>query len=320
MKMCQVPLIFHPVYKDYIWGGHRISEVYARRNTPAICAESWEVSAHPEGTSVVAQGRFAGRRLDDLAAEFGVRLMGTRVTDGSRFPLLFKLIDARDQLSVQVHPNTANAALTAGDPKTEMWYVLDRTVGARLYAGLRTGVTPETLRGALTAGTADQCLVELAVSPGEALFIPGGLVHAIGSGCLIYEVQQSSNTTYRLYDWNRVGTDGKPRPLHIEESFKTIDWTLCPPKMVTGQSLGIWTEMIACPFFTLRKLALSGTLHVPVDGTSFHVLFVEKGPVRLVSGGVDVTLDTGMSVLIPADAEQFELQSDAEACLLVTTL
>jgi mannose-6-phosphate isomerase len=218
------PLTFNPVYKDYIWGGDRLSRQFHRDGTPTPCAESWEISAHPDGASIVAQGKYAGRSLPDLASEFGVALMGTKTPDPTRFPLLFKLIDARDKLSVQVHPNNANAALTHGEPKTEMWCVLDRVQGSSLYAGLCEGTTPELLRAALADGTADKCLTEMKVNPGDAIFIPGGLVHAIGDGCLIYEVQQNSNTTYRLYDWNRVGADGTPRPLHIEESFKTIEW------------------------------------------------------------------------------------------------
>ena len=319
------PLVFAPVYKDYLWGGTRIPAAYGRPGAPAVCAESWEISAHPDGASVVRSGAFANERLDGLAARFGTALTGTRAPDPRRFPLLFKLIDARDRLSVQVHPNNGNAALTGGEPKTEMWVVLDRTPGASLFAGLAEGVSPDSLRAALAAGTAEGCLVRLPVERGQALFIPGGLVHAIGAGCLVYEVQQNSNTTYRLYDWNRTGADGKPRALHIEESFKTIDWSLRPPRMQAPASRGacgqnVWSDVVACDFFTLRKLDLGEPLAVPLDGSSFYALFVEKGSVSVSAGGETIHLACGASALIPAAAAAFTLAPEAPSTLLITTL
>jgi mannose-6-phosphate isomerase len=325
MNAPQTPLVFRPVYKEYIWGGDRIPTVFGRTGTPRVCAESWEISAHPDGASVVASGPFAGQTLGELAATFGAALTGIQAPDPKRFPLLFKLIDARDRLSVQVHPNNANAALTRGEPKTEMWFVLGCTPGASLYAGLAEGVTQDALRAALVAGTAESQLVRLPVEPGEALFIPGGLVHAIGSGCLIYEVQQNSNTTYRLFDWNRVGTDGKPRALHLDESFKSIDWSLRPPAMRRPVRLGAfgrntWSDVVACSFFNLRKLDLAETETVPTNGASFHALFIEKGKATVAAGGESVALATGDSCLIPAAASGFSLAPDGKASVLITTL
>lgn len=325
MNAIQKPLVLKPVYKDYIWGGSRISAAYGRAGAPGVCAESWEISAHPDGESVVVSGPFAGRRLASLVAEFGAGMLGTRAPDATRFPLLFKLIDARDRLSVQVHPNNANAALTGGEPKTEMWVVLDRTPGASLYAGLAEGVTTASLRAALADGSAASQLVRLPVEPGQALFIPGGLVHAIGAGCLIYEVQQNSNTTYRLFDWGRTGADGKPRQLHIEESFKTIDWALRPPHMATPAAsvrngTNTWADVVSCGFFTLRRLDLAEPQWVTVDTTSFHALFVAAGQVTVSAGGESVTLATGSSALIPAAASGYTLTPHAASTVLVTTL
>jgi len=325
MNALQTPLVFTPVYKDYIWGGSRIPAAYGRVGAPAVCAESWEISAHPDGESVVASGPLAGRELAGLVTEFGPALLGTRVADASRFPLLFKLIDARDRLSVQVHPNNANAALTGGEPKTEMWVVLERTPGASLYAGLSEGVTPQTLHAALAAGTAETQLVRLAVEPGQALFIPGGLVHAIGAGCLIYEVQQNSNTTYRLFDWGRTGADGKPRQLHLDESFKTIDWSLCPPQMRSPVASGNdgsnrWSDLVSCDFFTMRKLDLSAPQLMESDRTTFHALFVTDGKVTVTVGKESVMLGAGASALIPAAAAGYTLIPDSPSTVLVTTL
>jgi len=325
MNAIRIPLAFKPVYKDYIWGGCRIPALYGRTGAPAVCAESWEISAHPDGESVVAAGPFAGRGLAGLAAEFGPALTGTRAPDPARFPLLFKLIDARDRLSVQVHPNNGNAALTGGEPKTEMWVVLNRAPGASLYAGLAAGATPASLRAALADGSAAAQLARLAVEPGQALFIPGGLVHAIGAGCLIYEVQQNSNTTYRLFDWGRAGTDGKPRKLHIEESFRTIDWSLPPPQMVTPaesrrDGANRWSDVVSCDFFTLRKLDLRAPQTSATDGTSFHALFVAAGRATVTAGGTSVALAAGSSALVPADAQGYTLTPEASATLFITTL
>ena len=320
------PLTFKPVYKDYIWGGDRLATHFHRTGTPIPCAESWEISAHPDGPSIVANGQYAGRSLPELATEFGVALMGTQAPDPTRFPLLFKVIDANDKLSVQVHPNNSNAALTHGEPKTEMWYVLDRVQGSRLYTGLREGVTPEVLRAALLDGTADTCLTEVSIIPGDVIFIPGGLVHAIGDGCLIYEVQQNSNTTYRLFDWNRVGADGKPRPLHIEESFKTIEWDNVQMRECANAGVRECANarihgcqsLVSCTFFHVGKLVLEGSTSSDQDGTTFTALFVENGNVCVEAGGETVQLTKGMSCLIPAAAPSFTLIG--KTSLLITTL
>jgi len=312
------PLTFKPVYKDYIWGGNRLTTHFHRTGTPIPCAESWEISAHPDGPNIVTNGQYAGRSLPELASEFGAALMGTQAPDPTRFPLLFKVIDANDKLSVQVHPNNSNAALTQGEPKTEMWYVLDRVQGSRLYAGLREEVTPEVLRSALLDGTADRCLTEVSINPGDAIFIPGGLVHAIGEGCLIYEVQQNSNTTYRLFDWNRTGPDGKSRPLHIEESFKTIEWENERMRECANARMSGYQSLVSCTFFQVGKLALAGKNTIPQDGTTFTALFVESGSTTVEAGGEKVLLAEGTSCLIPAAAKTFTLKGNAS--LLITTL
>ncbi|MDD4017626.1 MAG: class I mannose-6-phosphate isomerase [Kiritimatiellae bacterium] len=324
MNALRTTLVFTPVYKDYLWGGHRIPETYGRVGAPSVCAESWEISAHAGGMSVVADGFFAGRRLDDLAATFGAALTGTLTPVPGRFPLLFKLIDAHDRLSVQVHPNSASAASTRGEPKTEMWYVLGHAPGATLFAGFTKGVTPDSLRAALANQAVEPQLARLPVETGQALFIPGGLVHAIGEGCLIYEVQQNSNTTYRLFDWGRAGSDGKPRPLHIGEAFKTIDWSLPSPHMVTpsesGRDSGArWSAVVSCPFFTLRKLDLAAPHKVAMDGTTFHALFVSAGRVNVATDGGSVALNAGSSALIPASADEYTLTPETPATLLITT-
>lgn len=323
-----MPLKFEPVYKEYLWGGERIARNYRRQGVPAVCAESWEVSAHRDGESLVATGPHSGRSLAELTREYGSALLGRAAADSTAFPLLCKIIDARDLLSVQVHPNSSNAKLTGGAPKTEAWVVLAATDEAQLYAGFKPGVTPATLRRAVAEGSVAECLNALPVKAGEALFVPGGLVHAIGRGCLIYEVQQSSNTTWRLFDWNRRDARGRARELHIEESFKSIDWGLAAPTLrggVTAATHAIdgapqWRSLAQCEHFTVRGLDFTGTVVQRLDGTTCHILFVAQGEVSLESGAEQVHLRAGDSLMIPAAVSTYRLSAAAPASLIVTTL
>ncbi len=326
MNFVREPLVFEPVYKDYPWGGRSIAKVYNRLGTPEVCAESWEIAARPDGDSIVKNGRFAGRSLTTLAAKFGSSLTGTCAPDPYRFPLLFKLIDARERLSVQVHPDEPSARLTGGEPKTEVWMILDSLPGACLYAGLRRdGCDSDKLRQALSDGTADQLLMRLEATPGQALFIPGGLIHAIGAGCLIYEIQQNSNTTYRLFDWNRTGPDGKTRTLHIEEAMRSINWSLSAPKLTPPvieheASNNRWSSVSRCAFFSIRLLEASAPERVKMDGASFHALFTADGSLDLSANGETVRLTKGTSALIPADAGEYTVTPQKTAELLLTTL
>jgi mannose-6-phosphate isomerase len=326
MNESYYPLLFVPVYKEYFWGGQRIATRYQRASVPPVCAESWEISAHADGLSLVANGPWAGRSLAALAEQCGAACTGTQAPQPHRFPLLFKLIDARENLSVQVHPNDGNAAQVGGEPKTEAWFVADCEPGARLYSGLKPGLTAATFHDALDQGTIPAQLCQQAVHPGDTLFIPGGLVHAIGAGCLIYEVQQSSNTTYRLYDWDRCDATGHPRPLHIQQGFRVITPTLdqpclhpAPPPATPGGNH--WHTLLRCPYFHLQQLQLATAQPVAMDGTSFHVLFLLAGAATVTAGGVTVALPSGASCLLPAAAGGYDLRPSGPATtLLITTL
>lgn len=326
MQKAFYPLLFAPVYKDYIWGGQRIATRYGRPGTPPVCAEAWAISAHADGMSLVSNGPFAGQPLAKLAAQFGAALTGTLARRPDRFPLLFKLIDARENLSVQVHPGDDNAGLVGGEAKNEAWYVLDRTPGSLLYVGLKPGTTPASFRTAMSKGTAPQQLFQLAVEPGEALFIPGGMVHAIGAGCLIYEVQQTSNTTYRLFDWGRFDASGQPRPVHIQQAFQVIDPALPEPHMIRPSPpihdyRNHWNTLLGCKYFHLRRLDLRCPEQIALDGSTFYALFVLEGEAALSAGGVVVPLPTGTSCLVPAAVQSCNLHpAGAPATVLVTTL
>lgn len=216
-------------------------------------SERWEVSVHPAGPGRIAGGEYDGRLLTEVLADF---------------PLLVKVIDAKTRLSVQVHPNERTRRLTGGDPKTEMWCMLEDGV---IYAGLKPGTRPADIASAVQSGKFEELLVRHEAKKGEAFFIPGGLVHAIGDGALIYEVQQSSDTTFRLYDWNRVGVDGKPRELHVEKSLTAIDYDLPVP---------VPQRDVHCSFFDFRQLEVKGELKIPAVPKA-SVVFAAEGAVSV---------------------------------------
>lgn len=221
-------------------------------------SESWEISVHPSGMGTVAGGEYDGKPLDGIV---------------SGFPLLIKIIDAKTRLSVQVHPNETTCKVTLGDPKTEMWVMLEDGV---IYAGLKPGTSPADIAAAVESGKFEELLVRHEAKKGDAFFIPGGLVHAIGDGALIYEVQQSSDTTFRLYDWNRVGADGRPRELHIEKSLAAIDYSLPVP---------VRTRDVKCPFFDFRQIDVDGEISLGTnDGAT--VVFAAEGELKVNGTGL----------------------------------
>jgi mannose-6-phosphate isomerase len=296
------PLRFNPVYKDYLWGGNRIPKVFNRDVPEGICAESWEISTHPDGATPIANGPLAGRTLSDLLPEQLTELLGTHVR-GDDFPLLIKLIDARDKLSVQVHPNDGNAAAVDGDPKTEMWYFLEGDAGAQIYCGLKPGIGKEEFLQAMDDKTFADILQTIPAVNGEAVFVPGGRVHAIGEGCLILEIQQNSNTTYRLYDWDRTDAAGNSRELHIDKALQVIDWENNgdPRCEVRG------TTIESCEYFQLDRHELTEETAFPNLGKSFHALFVAKGSgIIRWANGEDILSD-GQSWLVPAGLGDYQI-------------
>ena len=218
------PLMFHPRFKERVWGGRRLETLYGKTLPPDVpIGESWEIADRPGDESVIANGPLAGRTLRDLMIERAPDVLGDAApaADG-RFPLLCKILDARQKLSLQVHP--PDRARHLGDPKTEMWYIADAGPGAELFVGLKRGVTRATFEGALGSGRVADCFHRVDVTSGDVMFLPSGRVHAIGAGLVIYEIQQNSDTTFRVYDWDRVGLDGKPRELHVPQSLESIDF------------------------------------------------------------------------------------------------
>lgn len=288
-----------PLYMERVWGGRGLESRYGRPLPDAATpyGESWEVVDRPEEQSVVSGGRFKGRTLHDLWTQHHDEVFGAGAPVADRFPLLIKILDARDTLSLQVHPPASVAADLGGEPKTEMWVIAGAEPGACLYAGVNPGVTRETFAAALAEGTVASLVPQLAVREGDFIFIPSGRLHAIGAGLVIFEIQQNSDTTYRVFDWNRMGLDGKPRPLHVEESLRCIDFTDTAPALGTA-----WTDglLAACDHFTVhRREAEAGTMMTVGAAGEFVMPGMLSGQ---LTGG-DQSLRPGDWALVPANAE-----------------
>ncbi len=328
MKEQIYPLTFEPVLKDYIWGGRNLERLFGRRLPPGIVAESWEISGHPSAPTRVDRGPWQGKTLPELVDLLGLDLVGERsrsMLERGKFPLLVKLLDANRPLSVQVHPDDEYAARHENGElgKTEMWYVLQARPGARLIFGLKNGVTKESFRQALEAGQLEKCLHYLPVQAGDAVFIPAGSVHAIMDGLIIAEIQQNSDTTYRVYDWNRLGADGKPRPLHVDKAMEVINFNQIEPGPVVPQSLpaepGQSRERIAaCPYFTVERVRLEAgaSFRGRTDGSTFEIWGCMEGHARLDWAGSPVDLPAIRFVLVPASLGDFRLEASGPAVFL----
>jgi mannose-6-phosphate isomerase len=296
------PLRLKPLLQRYLWGGRRLETLLGKTlGEGDDYAESWEAVDHQDGQSVVLNGPLAGLTLRELMVRHGVELLGKHAPL-PRFPLLFKFLDAQKTLSVQVHPNDAQASQQSPPDlgKTEAWVVLAADPGARIYAGLAPGTTREVLAAALDSGTCEKRLHVIEPQVGDCVFIPAGTVHALGAGLVIAEIQQASNTTFRLFDFNRVDKHGKSRPLHIAESLAVTDFARGPVSPQRPVFLSDQTErLVACDKFVLDRHTLHGFLSLPSD-SRFHLLAVIGGEVNLRCGDFAEPLTLGTTVLLPA--------------------
>lgn len=296
-----------PSYKDYIWGGNRLHTVFGKESGLAVTAESWELSCHPDGPCFVADGKDAGRAFPEVLAEWGSEALGEKAARFGEFPILVKLIDAAQSLSVQVHPDDDYAArYENAKGKTEMWYVLDAEPDATLVYGLKESMTKEDFAAALRNGDIEKTLSYVPVKPGDLFFIPAGMIHAIGKGILLAEIQQNSNLTYRLYDYGRLGADGKPRQLHVEKAMDVSN--LEAVEYVRGErtytAVGDAKKAVlaSCPYFTTEEVFLDGKTELRTDG-SFRSVLVTRGEGTV--GGLAVK--AGDTVFIPATEQTAEV-------------
>lgn len=318
------PLLFEPVFKDYIWGGRNLERLFGRSLPPGITAESWEIAGHEDGTTLVKNGPFTGLPLTEVQNRLGLDLIGKRnawAFERGKFPLLVKLLDANQPLSVQVHPNDDYALANEGNElgKTEMWVVLDATPGAALILGLQPDVSPDLFRQGILEGNLEQHLHKLPVAAGDAICVPAGTVHAILEGAVIAEIQQNSNTTYRVYDWNRVGADGRPRPLHIEKAIDVIDFSMVKPGIAQPQQIfedhGIrrW-QLCSNNYFTTEKVELAdGEIYQGYcDGSTLEIWGIIQGKAVID----DMQLDAVQFVLLPAALGGFSLEAQGDCTFL----
>jgi mannose-6-phosphate isomerase len=317
------PLTFEPIFQERIWGGRKLETLYAKK-LPAgkVIGESWEISDRAEANSTISNGPLKGRTLEGLMRENTAAIMGRARSLEGRFPLLIKLLDAQDNLSLQVHPPANLAAQLGGAPKTEMWYVAAAEPGARLYAGLKRGVTPQEFAAKTEDGTVAESFHVLPVGEGDSLFLPSGRVHGLGKGLVIFEIQQNSDTTYRVFDWNRVDASGKPRQLHIEESLRSIDFQDFEPSLTGGDFQAIADGVTAR---ALARHALFGVDLIQIKtGATHHetigeprVIGVVSGTVRIPHATESVTLSAGQFAMIPAALQEFRLEAKSDARVIV---
>jgi mannose-6-phosphate isomerase len=291
-------LRFQPIYFDRVWGG-RALETALGRTLPANrpIGESWDVVDRPEACSVISTGPLAGQTLRALLERHPADIMGPGWPAARPFPLLVKWLDCRERLSLQVHPPANIAAELGGEPKTENWFIVETMPGAHLIVGLQPGVTRDRFERALTDGTVEQCVHRFPVVPGDSMLVCSGQVHAIDAGNLLLEIQQNSDTTYRVFDWNRAGLDGKPRQLHVAESLRSILWDDPAPAHVRGAPT---TAVIAdCPEFLIRRVPMAKGEKLSIAaGEQPRLLSVVAGSLR-VAGSSGETLIRGDSALLP---------------------
>jgi mannose-6-phosphate isomerase len=288
-------ITFRPLYMQRVWGGRELERVYGRILPDSLqpYGESWEIVDREDEQSFVDHGPLAGTSLHELWTQHRSEIFGEGLHPHPRFPILIKILDARDDLSIQVHPPAHLASQLNGEPKTEMWFVADCEPGAKLYVGLKNGVSRDDFEKAIVHGTVANCVHSLHPQPGDSIFIASGRLHAIGAGFLIYEIQQNSDTTYRVFDWNRMGLDGKPRELHVAESLASIDFMDFEPSMDTR----VGDNLASCEFFKtdLKVLNTGQTISNPQEHR-FSILSVVEGSLQSAGGRI---FEKGRFLLMP---------------------
>ena len=299
------PLKMRPCYKDYLWGGTRLKTEFGKRDAPTVTAESWELSAHPDGLSSVEDGPLAGKTLLDLAALNRTGFWGTDCESGE-FPMLIKLIDAQKDLSVQVHPSDKTAIAAFGERgKTELWYVMDCKPQSFLYLGFSRRISREEFLSRARDGSICDALNRVPVSRGDVFYILPGTVHAIGAGILVAEIQRNSNTTFRIYDYNRRGADGKERPLHLERAAQALNYEPLFPETCRANNRVFFpefrlSEMYSCQWFRSYCVDVYREVELYCDGRSFQHLLCTEGAGEILTERGEWPFQRGDSWFLPA--------------------
>lgn len=305
------PLFFKPVYKEIIWGGRNLESVFSRALPPGNIAESWEVCCHKSGTSMVSKGPLSEKTLAELIDNDKLGLLGSKCLHMDRFPLLIKFLDANDKLSVQVHPDNDYGLRVEGDlGKTEMWYILDAKPDARLIYGTKPGVAREDFEKAAISGNLEECLNFVPVKKGDTIYIPAGTLHAILDGIILAEIQQNSDTTYRVYDWNRVDKNGKSRELHISKALDVINFhfkgEITSPAAHNHNGYSSST-LVSCEFFTVEKIDITDEYSDKTNGETFIIFTSTNGSGKVVHNEREYEIKPGTTFMVPASMGEFKI-------------
>lgn len=304
------PLFMEPIYKDYIWGGTRLKEYLKKDIKTETAAESWEMSTNDAGLSKIQTGQTLKELFEDLSIK--EEIFGTKTKNVKEFPLLIKFIDAKDNLSVQVHPDDEYALKYENDKgKTEMWYVMDCDENAKIICGIKESIKQEEIANIIHTGKIREILNEVSIHKGDVIFIPSGTIHAILKGTLICEIQQNSNLTYRVYDWDRIGKDGKPRELHIEKAIDVIKQDL-KQKIVTtsNQKLDTSNNVITCDYFKVDTISIGSKYKQISSPETFEAIMVVEGNGKIQTNGKEYTIKLGDSFIIPASLGEYEIEGN----------
>ena len=302
------PIFMKPVFKDYIWGGTNLKEKLNKHTPYEKTAESWEISANANGKNVISNGEYEGKTLDDLFEnkEIRKRIFGAKTENLDRFPLLVKFIDAESNLSVQVHPDNDYAKKEEHDiGKTEMWYIMDCRPNSKIVCGVKQDITKEDIKKYIQGNKIEEILNYITVKKGDAIYIPSGTLHAIMKGILICEIQQNSDLTYRVYDWNRSGKDGKPRELHISKAIDVINVTTNPKANSTNTEGE--KNIVNGDFFKTNKVVVDEKYTDETNKESFYIINVIEGSRSLIVSNKEYDIKIGDSFILPASIGRYEI-------------
>lgn len=303
------PLLFEPLFQERVWGGRRLESVFGKKLPARGCfGESWEIVDRADAQSVVRQGHYRGRTLHDLWRDHRAEIFGDEVAVAPRFPVLAKLLDAREKLSLQVHPPAEVAAALGGEAKTEMWYVVAADPGSELFLGFRSEVSREDFARALNDGKAANFIHRIEVQTGDAFLVPSGRLHAIGAGILIVEIQQNSDTTYRVFDWDRKSNAGSSRPLQIDEAMRSINFADFEPNKIEPDG----EVLVRTSHFTVEKWSLTSARQA-LDRPVYALFFSLSGAVKMAG----LAIEPGEFFLVPAAADGIPLEPVAPATTLL---
>lgn len=314
MSIKLYPLVFEPILQDRIWGGTKLKTDLGKNIPTQTTGESWELSAVEGNVSVVKQGDYAGRPLTELLEQFPNEVLGTAVHEkfGTQFPLLFKFLDAREDLSIQVHPNDELAKQRHNSfGKTEMWYVMQADEGSRIIVGFQKKSSAEEYVQKLEDKKLLDILNQVETKKGDVFFLETGTIHAIGAGIVIAEIQQTSDITYRIYDWDRVDANGNSRQLHVQEALDAMNYNPTDTKKEYTEEVNKSNVMVDCPYFTTNFLPLNGSAEILKDGSSFTVYICTEGKYSVDIDGETYSFKKGDTVLIPAALKAFALVGTA---------